>query len=46
MLMLIRAFLTSFNSLYVTNTCSVLFFTDAGNNIPNGINLYVTFLCF
>ena len=28
------------------NTCSVLFFIDAGNNIGNAINLYITFSCF
>ena len=41
-----RAFLTSLNSLHVINTCSVLFFMDAGNNALNGVNLYITFLCF
>ena len=28
------------------NTCSVLFFIDAGNNIRNAINLFITFSCF
>ena len=44
--MLIRAFLTLFNSLHVINTCSASFFMDAGNNIPNVVNLYATFFCF
>ena len=45
-LLLIQAFLTLFNSLYVINTYSVLFFMDAGSNIPNDVNLYITFLYF
>ena len=42
-LLLIRAFLKSFNSLHVMSNSSVLSVMDAGNNIPNGVNLYITF---
>ena len=36
----------SFNYVHVINICSVSFFIDDGNNIPNGVNLYATFFCF
>ena len=45
-LLLIRVFLKSFNSLHVINNSSVLSVMDDGNNIPHGVNLYITFLCF
>ena len=44
---LIKAFNIIFiSACYVIKTCSLLFFIDAGNNIPNGVNLYTTFLYF
>ena len=39
-------FLTLFNSLQVTNICSVLFFIEAGNNKPRGVILYIIFFYF
>ena len=38
-LLFIRDFLMSLSSLQVIKICLVSFFTDAGNNFPNGVNL-------
>ena len=45
-LLFIRDFLMLFSFPQVINFCSVSFFIDGGNRIPNGVNLQAEFLCF